>query len=158
MSNASRLNASRLFLCSFSTPSHPARGGFFVNKRETIVMDAELGLDEENYQEFSYTDVQSEVLESVLKTIPETLTVESKVFLKAILELERQEEIKAFRMLAMIEQMEARLSTLKALFFAKNPLCAKSRLYHLFLSSEAWGALFTEDFIQHWQAEAESGL
>jgi len=121
-------------------------------------MDAELGFDHETYQEFCYTDEQTRLLESLLKTLPKTLTVETKIFLKAILELERQEEIKAFRMLTTIEHMQMQLNTLKALFFAKNPLCAKSRLYHLFLSSDAWGALFTEDFIRQWQAEAENGL
>jgi len=121
-------------------------------------MDAKLGFDQETYQEFCYTDEQNQLLENVLTTLPETLTVETKIFLKAILGLERQEEIKAFRMLTTIEHMQMQLDMLKALFFAKNPLCAKSRLYHLFLSSDAWGSLFTEDFIRQWQAEAENGL
>jgi hypothetical protein len=121
-------------------------------------MTAGFGLGDEDYKEFSYTDEQNKALEELLKTLPKTITVETKVFIKAILELERQEEIKAFCMLSAIRAMNSQLEKLHTLFYSKNPLCAKSKLYHLFLSSDTWESLFTADYIQQWQAEAETFL
>jgi len=110
---------------------------------------------ESDYQEFAYSTEQNRLIEDLLKTLPPTLTVETRVFIKAILELERQEEIKGYRMLCIIRDMAMQVETLKGLFFSPEPLCTKSRLYHLFLPTEAWGRLFTEDFIEQWQSEAE---
>jgi|SRR6478609_2595036 len=122
-------------------------------------MDAEFGFDyDANYREFSYSSEQTRLIEDLLKTLPETLTVETRVFIKAILELERQEEIKGYRMLTALRHIATQVEILKGLFYSPEPLCAKSRLYHLFLPTEIWGRLFTEEFIQQWQSEAEKEM
>ena len=119
-------------------------------------MDAEFGFEE--CQEFTYSPEQAQLIEELLKTLPTTLTVETKVFIKAILELERQEEIKGYSMLTLIRHMASQVEAMKNLFYAPNPLCAKSRLYHLFLPTDAWSRLFNEAFINQWQAEAEKQI
>jgi hypothetical protein len=139
-------------------PASPSGLAFLFSKPERMIMTVGFGLDDTNDPEFPYTDEQTQLLDNLLKTLPETLTVETKTFLKAILELERQEEIKAFCMLSAIRHMDMQLEKLKALLFSKQPLSAKAKLYQLFLSSDAWATLFTEDSIQQWQAEAESFL
>jgi hypothetical protein len=143
-------------VCLRLTNSRPPRKGWLFSELGAKPMDADFEF--ENYQEFTYTPEQNQLLEDLLKTLPPTLTVETKVFVKAILELERQEEIKGYSMLTLIRHMAMHLEMLKERFYTPDPLCAKSRLYHLFLPAEAWSRLFTKEFIEQWQLEAEKQI
>lgn len=98
------------------------------------------------------------LLEERLKALPESLKVDTRAFIQAIQEIERQEEIRAYSMFKAIQTMESQLETLKAHFYSRVLTRAKYELCDLYPLQDIWPVIFNEDTMTAWHKEAEDTI
>src|SRR6478609_965655 len=95
------------------------------------------------------------LLEERLKSLPENLNVDTRAFIKAIQEIERQEEIRAYSMFKAIQTMESQLETFKVHFYSRVLRRAKYELCDLYPLQDIWPVIFNEEMMALWHQEAE---
>jgi|SRR6478609_3405726 len=88
----------------------------------------------------------------------QTLRVEKEALIKALVELERQEEIQTVIVLDTIQKLETLLQHLKETIHGERTLCAKHKLHQLFLPHSEWISILTDERIEAWQQEAKQFL
>lgn len=83
----------------------------------------------------------------------EKITVEKQALIQAVLELERQEEIKASILLECVSQLKAATARVEQTLMEDRSAQAKTVLLNLFGSDSDWRLILTEDQIEAWKAE-----
>ena len=86
----------------------------------------------------------------------EPILVEKELLIKAVLELEKHDEIQRFLLLAYIREIRAITEKVEELLHVDRHSHAKILLYRLFLSDSEWINILTNEQIAAWQAEAQN--
>jgi hypothetical protein len=83
----------------------------------------------------------------------EKITIEKQSLVKAVLELERQTELKNLILLECLSQMRGILERVETTLMEDRTDEAKTTLFNLFVSDTGWKLILTDEQIAAWKAE-----
>ena len=83
----------------------------------------------------------------------ENITLEKQSLVQAVLELERQTELKNLILLECLSQMRGILERVETTLMEDRTDEAKTALFNLFVSDTGWKLILTDEQIAAWKAE-----